>query len=357
VIVGLLVIASPGLAASRSAWRRGRDARRLVMWSTPAVAQCCSPGWRGRLQALTRITGHYADRLQDGCCNCRASPRLEVAARSLKRHRPRLRNRGPGGNKPRPPLDHVSGTQAGVLGDLFMSHHDITTTIRASAAARCWNADLLGRDRRASGTVTGRRSPLRAGSSAQRPPTGGMTFLQACAACRFDKPAQSQQRLVTLEEASTGPKAIPPSLSFHESTRRHHPSVEGRGIDNHVPRAYTSRRPNSDVQLRAGRALTHDEEVELYRRYGKGTRGRRWYSSTPAASLLGLVMSSTSGRGPRNLGYEQLEWPRYTKGNSKSTPTCCFAHIPLWTVYPQWGWCTETAGPLAEYVGFGSVRS
>ncbi|MBV8428320.1 MAG: metallophosphoesterase, partial [Hyphomicrobiales bacterium] len=44
------------------------------------------------------------------------------------------------------------------------------------------------------------------------------------------------------------------------------------------------------------------------------------------------------------------------KGRSKSTPIVLFAHIPLWTVYPQWGWGTEDGARALEYVkGFGSV--
>ena len=43
-----------------------------------------------------------------------------------------------------------------------------------------------------------------------------------------------------------------------------------------------------------------------------------------------------------NLGDEQLEWLEDdVKGLSSSTPIVVFAHIPLWTVYPEWGWGTE----------------
>ena len=35
---------------------------------------------------------------------------------------------------------------------------------------------------------------------------------------------------------------------------------------------------------------------------------------------------------------------RRLKGRSASTPIVVFAHIPLWTVYPQWGWGTDDGG-------------
>src|SRR5271157_3953306 len=39
-----------------------------------------------------------------------------------------------------------------------------------------------------------------------------------------------------------------------------------------------------------------------------------------------------------------------------STPIVVFAHIPLWTVYPDWGWGTQdSAEALAYLKKFGSV--
>jgi 3',5'-cyclic-AMP phosphodiesterase len=44
------------------------------------------------------------------------------------------------------------------------------------------------------------------------------------------------------------------------------------------------------------------------------------------------------------------------KGKPASTPIVVFAHIPLWTVYPEWGWGTEdSANALALLKRFGSV--
>jgi hypothetical protein len=43
-----------------------------------------------------------------------------------------------------------------------------------------------------------------------------------------------------------------------------------------------------------------------------------------------------------NLGEEQLKWlADDLKGKSAETPIVVFAHIPLWTVYEQWGWGTD----------------
>ena len=57
------------------------------------------------------------------------------------------------------------------------------------------------------------------------------------------------------------------------------------------------------------------------------------------------------------LGTEQLEWlEKDVKHLSHSTPVVLFAHIPLWAVYPDWGWGTSDSGQALSYLKkFGSV--
>jgi len=52
-----------------------------------------------------------------------------------------------------------------------------------------------------------------------------------------------------------------------------------------------------------------------------------------------------------------LEWLEDdVKGLSASTPIVVFAHIPLWAVYPEWGWGTEDSAQALSYLKrFGSV--
>jgi 3',5'-cyclic AMP phosphodiesterase CpdA len=61
--------------------------------------------------------------------------------------------------------------------------------------------------------------------------------------------------------------------------------------------------------------------------------------------------------GLAKLGDEQLEWmEKDVKGLSASTPIVVFAHLPLWTVYHEWGWGTEDAPRVLAYLKrFGSV--
>ena len=61
--------------------------------------------------------------------------------------------------------------------------------------------------------------------------------------------------------------------------------------------------------------------------------------------------------GMGKLGADQLEWLEDDlRGRSSSTPIVLFAHIPLWTVYPEWGWSTQDSEQALGYVKrFGSV--
>ena len=57
------------------------------------------------------------------------------------------------------------------------------------------------------------------------------------------------------------------------------------------------------------------------------------------------------------MGEDQLKWlADDLKGLSNSTPIVVFAHIPLWAVYPQWGWGTkDSEQALMLLRRFGSV--
>jgi 3',5'-cyclic-AMP phosphodiesterase len=94
-------------------------------------------------------------------------------------------------------------------------------------------------------------------------------------------------------------------------------------------------------------------------RYGKKAQGSGWYSfNHRGVHFIGLVnvMNLKSG-GLGSLGGEQLEWmEKDVKHLKHSTPIIVFAHIPLWSVYPEWGWGTDdSAQALAYLKKFGSV--
>jgi 3',5'-cyclic AMP phosphodiesterase CpdA len=98
----------------------------------------------------------------------------------------------------------------------------------------------------------------------------------------------------------------------------------------------------------------------LYReRFGKNTMGTGWYSfDQKGIHFIGLVnVAKIQEGGLGTLGQEQLDWlEKDVKSLSPSTPIVLFAHIPLWAVYPQWGWGTDDAERALSFVKrFGSV--
>lgn len=94
-------------------------------------------------------------------------------------------------------------------------------------------------------------------------------------------------------------------------------------------------------------------------RFGKETRGAGWYSfdhrGVHFVALVNVADLKPGGMG--NLGAEQLAWLKADlAGRPSSTPIVVFAHIPMWTVYADWGWGTDDSEQaLALLRRFGSV--
>jgi len=105
--------------------------------------------------------------------------------------------------------------------------------------------------------------------------------------------------------------------------------------------------------------VLNDGGKSYLERYGKGTKGQGWYSfDKGGVHFVGLVnVLDTSEGGLGVLGADQLKWlADDLSGLSSSTPVVVFAHIPLWAVYPQWGWGTrDSEQALTLLRRFGSV--
>jgi 3',5'-cyclic AMP phosphodiesterase CpdA len=105
----------------------------------------------------------------------------------------------------------------------------------------------------------------------------------------------------------------------------------------------------------------HDTSVDdgksFLDRYGKGTKGNGWHSfDHKGVHFVGLV-NVVQLEGMGKLGQTQLDWLKQDlSGMKSSTPIVVFAHIPLWAVYPDWGWGTsDSEQALGLLRRFGSV--
>lgn len=185
----------------------------------------------------------------------------------------------------------------------------------------------------------------------------GLTFLQISDShMGFDKPANPNAK-GTLEEAIDRIKAIPtkPAFMIHTGDITHlSKDSEFDDAEKIISQA------KLDVHYVPGEHDIIDPEIKSYKeRYGRGAKGSGYYSfDANGVHFMGLVnVANLKGGGMGSLGDEQLKWIEDDlKGRSASTPIVVFAHIPLWTIYPEWGWGTEDSGRALGYMKrFGSV--
>jgi len=94
-------------------------------------------------------------------------------------------------------------------------------------------------------------------------------------------------------------------------------------------------------------------------RYGKDSLGAGWFSfDHQGVHFIGLVnVADLKPGGMGRLGAEQIAWlAKDLAGRPASTPIIVLAHIPLWTVYAEWGWGTDDAAEALKLLArFGSV--
>jgi 3',5'-cyclic AMP phosphodiesterase CpdA len=185
----------------------------------------------------------------------------------------------------------------------------------------------------------------------------GFTFMQISDShVGFDKPA-NPNALGTLEEAIAKVNALPkkPAFMIHTGDISHL-SLESQFDD--ADRIISQSR--LDVHYVPGEHDFLDPDRKFYRdRYGKAAKGDGWYSfDANGVHFIGLVnVVNLKAGGLGFLGPDQLEWLEDDlKGRSASTPIVVFAHIPLWTIYPDWGWGTDDSAQALSYLKrFGSV--
>ena len=187
---------------------------------------------------------------------------------------------------------------------------------------------------------------------------GDLSFVQISDShMGFNKPANPDV-VSTLQAAVQKINAlqVAPEFILHTGDISH---LSKPGEFDTVDQILKSARPQ-DVFFVPGEHDVLEDDGQQYReRYGKNTQGAGWYSfDKKGVHFIGLVnVMNLKAGGLGTLGAEQLAWLEGdTKHLSKSTPIVVFAHIPLWSVYPEWGWGTEDSAQALSYLKrFGSV--
>ena len=186
---------------------------------------------------------------------------------------------------------------------------------------------------------------------------GGLRFVQISDShIGFDKPANTDVT-ATLREAIAKIKAEPepPAFVLHTGDLTH----LSKPAEFDTLQQVLSELSLPVFYVPGEHDVLGDDGQSYLERFGKGTLGAGWHSfDQNGVHFIGLVnVVNLKAGGLGSLGTEQLEWlEKDVKALPSSTPVVVFAHIPLWSVYPEWGWGTDDSEQALSYLKrFGSV--
>ena len=174
----------------------------------------------------------------------------------------------------------------------------------------------------------------------------------------FKRPGVNEDVTATLAEAVRRINASPvqPEFLLHTGDLSH--LAEADEFDT-LDQALKDLRAKQVFYVPGEHDILNDNGAEYRARFGKGTLGSGWYSfDQKGVHFIALVnVAGVSEGGLGVLGADQLEWlAKDVESLSADTPLVVFAHVPLWMVYPKWGWGTDDgAKALALVKRFGSV--
>jgi 3',5'-cyclic AMP phosphodiesterase CpdA len=203
--------------------------------------------------------------------------------------------------------------------------------------------------------------PRRAGAAgADRPGNqGGFSFVQISDShIGFNKAEVNQDVVGTLKQAIDRINALPaaPAFVLHTGDLTH---LAGADEFDTVDQLLKTIKTPQVLYVPGEHDMTGDNGKAYLARFGKDTKGAGWYSfDHSGVHFIGLVnVADIRQNGLGALGPDQLDWLKADLNDrSSETPVVVFAHIPLWMVYPDWGWGTDDgAQALTLLKRFGSV--
>src|SRR5215469_1253453 len=174
----------------------------------------------------------------------------------------------------------------------------------------------------------------------------------------FNKPGINTDVTGTLKEAIARINALPepPDFVLHTGDLTH--LADPDEFDT-LEQLLKSVKTGQILYVPGEHDVTGDNGKAYLERFGKNTKGNGWQSfdhnGVHFVGLVNVVDIQQNGLGA--LGDDQLEWLEADlKDRSSETPIVVFAHIPLWSVYPKWGWGTDDGAQALGYLKrFGSV--
>ncbi|MGB9432917.1 MAG: metallophosphoesterase [Candidatus Acidiferrum sp.] len=195
-------------------------------------------------------------------------------------------------------------------------------------------------------------------SGGKAAPAGELSFVQISDSHMGFNKAANPDVVGTLQAAinKINGLSLPPEFILHTGDITHLSKPEEFDTVDQIVKSAT---PQEVFYVPGEHDMLNDEGKQFLERYGKSSNGAGWYSfDKKGVHFIGLVnVLNLKAGGLGTLGPEQLDWLKNDLQPLKhSTPIVVFAHVPLWSVYPDWGWGTEdSAQALAHLKKFGSV--
>jgi 3',5'-cyclic-AMP phosphodiesterase len=195
-------------------------------------------------------------------------------------------------------------------------------------------------------------------AAAAQPARGDFTFVQISDTHIGFKGTANPDVMATLQLAIAKINALQPAPAFllHTGDLTH---SQKAGAFDTLAEALKDLKSRQVFYVPGEHDVFADGGKEFLNRYGQGTTGNGWqsfdYQGVHFIGLVNVLNFKTAGLG--SLGQDQLDWLKNDVARlTSSTPIVVFTHIPLWAVYPTWGWVTEDGEQaLALLKHFGSV--
>lgn len=194
-------------------------------------------------------------------------------------------------------------------------------------------------------TGTGLVGRALADASAQPLPAGAPTFVQISDTHVGFHGEANQDVLATFQTAIDRINALParPEFVMHTGDLSH---LSAAGQFDTVKQMLGTIKTGATYAVPGEHDVINDKGQAFFKMFGH-TSGDKWFSFDAAGvHALGLtnVIDITAGG---LLGRDQLDWARKDLASiPKTTPVVVFAHIPLYAVYPDWGWTTDDFSEL-----------